>query len=517
MVVSSLIDMLRTEKQVYVNQLGLFSKEFHPAKVGKTSIMPPHYSVVLDSQAEGSGFNFTLHHSNRQKIKIVDADIAISHWTEELLEQLRREKRVAVPGFGVFTLKKGILGFESEIIPALNAEFEGMEEIALKEEPAAEQPSAPEVPLVAAVPVAAETPAVPEVVEEQPAAPEIPETPAEPEVVEIPAVEEEPVTPEVVEQPAEPEIPETPAEPEAVEEPVEEIPAVEEAPVATEEVEQTVVNEEPAVPEEVEQTVVNEVPAVPEEVEQTVVNEEPVGSEEVEQTVVSEEPAAPEEIEQTVVNEKPAASEEVEQTVVNEDTEIPEQVDEQTGRKRSRWWLWLLIVLFILAAAGTAGYFYRAQISDFVHPYLEKWGWVKSEQPAPQPAENPQPVSELNDTQNESVAETDTLLQESDTLSEQIEEPQPEPVPVSVQKTFDSNNMRHITFETGKFYVIHGSFGCDSDCAKHVCQACLQKYNPSILCTPGDWHRRVCLGVFSTEAEAESFAAGIKKAWVKSE
>ena len=439
MVVSSLIDMLRTEEQVYVNQLGLFSKEFHPAKVGKTSILPPHYSVVLDSQAEGSGFNFTLHHSNRQKIKIVDADIAVSHWTEELLEQLRREKRVAVPGFGVFTLKKGILGFESEIIPALNAEFEGMEEIALKEEPAAEQPSAPAVPLVAEVSVAEETPAVPEVVEEQPAEQEIPETPAESEAVEEPveeisAVEENPVAPEVIEQLAEPEIPETPAEPEVVEVPV------------------------------------VETPAEPETTEEPAAEEEPAETEEEEETKPSE---------------------------------------EKPQRKRSRWWLWLLIVLVILAAAGAAGYLYRAQIADFVHPYFEKFGWCKSEQPVQQPTENPATVSEPEET----TLEVDTLQQETDTLTEQLEEPQPEPV----AEPFDINNMRHITFEKGKFYVIHGSLPSDADCAKHVKQACLQKYNPSILCTPGDWHRRVCLGVFSNEADAERFAAGIHNAWVKSE
>ena len=482
MVVSSLIDMLRTEEQVYVNQLGLFSKEFHPAKVGKTSILPPHYSVVLDSQAEGSGFNFTLHYSNLQKIKIVDADIAISRWTEELLEQLRHEKRVAVPGFGMFTLKKGIIGFESEIIPALNAEFEGMEEIALKEEPAAEQPSAPAVPLVAAAPIVPEEPAVeeepavPEVVE-QPAEPEIPEAPAEPEAVEepveeIPAVEEDPVAPEVVEQPAEPEIPEAPDEPEAVEEPVEEIPAAE---------------EDPAVPEVVEQPVEPEIPEAPAEPE-------------VVEAPVVETPAEPEATEEPAVEEEPAETEEEEET---------EPSEEKPQRKRSRWWLWLLIVLVVLVAAGAAGYLYRAQVSDFVHPYLEKFGWCKSEQPVQQPAEEvkaEEPVEEV-------AVEIDTLAQEQDTLAIQNEEPQPEPV----AEPFDINNMRHITFEKGKYYVIHGSLPSDADCAKHVKQACLQKYNPSILITPGDWHRRVCLGVFTNEAEAERFAAGIHNAWVKSE
>lgn len=442
--------MLRTEEQVYVNQIGLFSKEFHPAKVGKTSILPPHYSVVLDSQAEGSGFNFTLHYSNLQKIKIVDADIAISRWTEELLEQLRHEKRVAVPGFGMFTLKKGIIGFESEIIPALNAEFEGMEEIALKEEPAAVQPSAPAVPLVAAAPI----------------------VPAEP------AVEEEPAVPEVVEQPAEPEIPETPAEPEVVEVPVVETPAVEEEPDVPEVVEVPVM----------EAPVVEEQPAVPEVVEQPVEPEIP------------ETPAEPEATEEPAVEKEPAETEEEEEI---------EPSEEKPQRKRSRWWLWLLIVLVVLAAAGAAGYLYRAQVADFVHPYLEKFGWCKSEQPVQQPAEEvkaEEPVEEV-------AVEIDTLAQEQDTLAIQNEEPQPEPV----AEPFDINNMRHITFEKGKYYVIHGSLPSDADCAKHVKQACLQKYNPSILCTPGDWHRRVCLGVFTNEAEAERFAAGIHNAWVKSE
>ena len=421
MIVSSLIDMLRTEEQVYVNQLGLFSKEFHPAKVGKTTVTPPHYSVVFDSQADGSGFAFILHHSNRLKSKIVDADNDIVRWTEELLERVAKEKRVEVPNLGIFSMKKGVLVFESAYIPELNAEFEGMEEIALKEEPAAEQPSVPAVPLVAAAPIMPEEPAVPEVVE-QPAEPAIPETPAEPDVietpvVETPVVEAEPAVPEVVEQPAEPAIPETPAEPEAVE------------------------------------------------------------------TPVVEEPAETE-----------------------EDTEPSE---EKPQRKRSRWWLWLLIVLVILAAAGAAGFLYRAQIADFVRPYCEKFGWCKSEQPIQQPAEE----VKSEETVEEVAVEIDTLAQEQDTMAIQTEEPQPEPV----AEPFDINNMRHITFEPGKFYVIHGSLATDADCAKHVRQACLQKYNPSILITPGDWHRRVCLGVFTSESEAERFASNINKAWVKSE
>ena len=129
MIVSSLIDLLRTEEQVYVNQIGLFSKEFHPAKVGKTSVTPPHYSVVLDSQADGSGFTFILHHSNRLKSKIVDADDDINRWTADLLERVAKEKRVEVPNFGIFSMKKGVLVFESAYIPELNAEFEGMAEL----------------------------------------------------------------------------------------------------------------------------------------------------------------------------------------------------------------------------------------------------------------------------------------------------------------------------------------------------------------------------------------------------
>lgn len=413
--------MLRVEEQVYVNQIGLFSKKFHPAKVGKTSVTPPHYSVVLDSQADGSGFAFILHHSNRLKSKIVDADNDIIRWTEELLERVAKEKRVEVPNLGIFSMKKSVLVFESAYIPELNAEFEGMEELPLKEDVAA----APAVPVPLEVPSAAAAPIVPE----------------------------EPAEPEKVEQPAEPAIPEALAEPEAVE-----LPEPEPAP-------------EPVITE-------------PEPIPEPVIVPEP--------EIAEPEQIEPEAAEPETEPEAPASADHSERT-----------------RKKSRWWLWLLIVLIILAAAGTAGYLYRAQIADFVRPYCEKMGWCKSEQPVQQPVDEinaEEPVAEV-------AVEIDTLAQEQDTMTVQTEEPQPEPV----AEPFDINNMRHITFEPGKFYVIHGSLPSDADCAKHVKQACLQKYNPSILITPGDWHRRVCLGVFTSESEAERFASNINKAWVKSE
>ena len=232
---------------------------------------------------------------------------------------------------------------------------------------------------------------------------------------------------------------------------------------------------------------------------------------------MEKEPAVPEVVEQPVepeIPETPSEPEPVEVPIVEEpaETEVEEETEpseEKPQRKRSRWWLWLLIVLIILAAAGAAGYFYRAQISNFVRPYCEKWGWCKSEQPVQQPVEE----TKMEETVEEVAVDIDTLTQEQDTMAIQTEEPQPEPV----TEPFDINNMRHITFEKGKYYVIHGSLPSDADCAKHVKQACLQKYNPSILVTPGDWHRRVCLGVFTNEAEAERFAAGIHNAWVKSE
>ena len=463
--------MLRTEEQVYVNQLGLFSKEFHPAKVGKTSVTPPHYSVVLDSQADGSGFAFILHHSNRLKSKIVDADNAIIRWTEELLERVAKEKRVEVPNFGIFSMKKGVLVFESVYIPELNAEFEGMEELPLKEEVA-------EVPVV---PVPLEVPSEPE-----PTVVAVPEPQPEPEPVPEPESESEPEpepelvpvsVPEPEPEPTVVEVPEPQPEPEPMPEP-------EPEPELEPEPEPVIVPE----PEIADHEVVESGAVEPE------TEPEPVP----EQEIVSEpEIAEPDQIE-------PEAAE------PETEPEAPASADHsERPRKKSRWWLWLLIVLIILAAAGTVGYLYRAQISDIVRPYCEKWGWCKSEQPIQQPVEEikvEEPVEEV-------AVETDTLAQEQDTMTVQSEEPQPEPV----TEPFDINNMRHITFEPGKFYVIHGSLATDADCAKHVRQACLQKYNPSILITPGDWHRRVCLGVFTSESEAERFASNINKAWVKSE
>ena len=124
------------------------------------------------------------------------------------------------------------------------------------------------------------------------------------------------------------------------------------------------------------------------------------------------------------------------------------------------------------------------------------------------------PAEEPND-----VAMQDTL---SDTLAMDVVEihelaPEAEPEPEQIATTAD-NKYRIVGFQMGKFYVVHGSFASETDCEKHIRIAGFDKYNPMIVKQSGNSHLRVCLGVFSTEAEAQEFIDRHQlKAWILKE
>ena len=92
-----------------------------------------------------------------------------------------------------------------------------------------------------------------------------------------------------------------------------------------------------------------------------------------------------------------------------------------------------------------------------------------------------------------------------------------EPEPEQIATTAD-NKYRIVGFQMGKFYVVHGSFASETDCEKHIRIAGFDKYNPMIVKQSGNSHLRVCLGVFSTEAEAQEFIDRHQlKAWILKE
>ncbi len=479
MIVSNLIKYLAENKSAYINGLGLFQVVFHPAKVTKERILPPHNEVSLDVNADGSGFDFVLFLSNQGLMKIVEADDRIKAWTSQLLEDLQKKRPVVVPDFGTFSQKKGIITFESEWIPAINREFEGMTSIPVVEP--LEEPKAVSIQAPVVAP-ALETIPVPE---PEPTAEPEPEVVPEPEP--MPEPEPEPV-PEVVPEPEPMPEPEPEPVPEVVSEP-EPMPEPEPAPVPE------VVPEPEPMPEP-------EPEPEPEPVPEVVPEPEPMPEPEPEPVpeVVSEPEPMPEPEPEPVPE------------VVSEPEPMPEPESEQKSeqvsapRKKHRWIWVLLLVLLLLGGLAAVGYIFRDKVKEC---YQKLTGTEQVVEPVTEPQQPAVPAVE-----EPALAEEETAV---DTLLEEEPAPEVAPEPVSEPASFDFNNPRHTTFQMGKFYVVHGSFGSDADCLKHIRTAGFQKYNPTILDTPGDWHKRVCLGVFNTEEEANVFAAGIKHAWVKKE
>jgi nucleoid DNA-binding protein len=78
----------------------------------------------------------------------------------------------------------------------------------------------------------------------------------------------------------------------------------------------------------------------------------------------------------------------------------------------------------------------------------------------------------------------------------------------------ESNDI-HLPYREGKFYVIAGSFTRDEDALRHIKEKKLEKYHAKIVVQPQNPRKRVCIGVFDNEKDAENFAAQIdKNYWV---
>jgi len=156
-----------------------------------------------------------------------------------------------------------------------------------------------------------------------------------------------------------------------------------------------------------------------------------------------------------------------------------------------------VFVVVLLAAIGVLGWFFKDNILDFYHQKFDK----QVTDTTMVVEETPQPS--ITDT----IAEADTVgFVEEEPV---VEESEPE------VKPFDINNLEHIQYEKGKYYLVHGSFSQEADCARHIRSHHFETYAPTILHQSGNARMRVCLGVFNSEEEASQFAAtnGIKDAW----
>lgn len=177
--------------------------------------------------------------------------------------------------------------------------------------------------------------------------------------------------------------------------------------------------------------------------------------------------------------------------------------DDETGEKKHHLaWLWILLLLIAVLAA--VGFVFK----DKLWNYYQQW------------KEKKQPVEQVVEPQEtpEATATIDEVTEPVEPVEETIEpeqESEPEVFTPTVIKQSSDGKYDYIRFEKGHYYVIAGSFPNESDVIRHIRQKKLDQYSPKILKQDGVSNLRVCIGIFDTESEAESFAKGINSGyWV---
>ena len=130
MIINYLIKALCEKESVYVNNLGLFRKEYEPAQIKDGTITPPGYKLVYDPDYDGNGFAFTMFVSQKGSMLITEASTRIDQWVAQLKTALDNNKSVSFENFGTFAKNShGIISFVCDRISELNIEYEGMEPV----------------------------------------------------------------------------------------------------------------------------------------------------------------------------------------------------------------------------------------------------------------------------------------------------------------------------------------------------------------------------------------------------
>ena len=458
-----ILKTLQKEDHVFIERLGEFRLRMKHAEIKKDTVYPPYNEVVF-SPKESEENNFALANlvSREKQCLFTEANEMVTAWVDELLSALQHNKSVTYEGFGTFMLdKKGNLSFENEIIPQLNSLFEGMEPIELVH------------PIAAAVIEEEET-----INEEEEVKAVETETVEEPVAEPVGANNDSPVEPEPVKEP----------EPEVVSKLVEEPePIVEEEP---EVIPEPVVEPEPIKEPE------------PEVVSKLVEEPEPIVEEEPE--VIPEPVVEPEPIKEPEPEVVPEPVVEPDDDDEDEDDEEEDYEDDDDDEKKRHRLAWLWILLLILAVLGALGYIFKDKITDYYHQWKEK----------KQPVEQ---VVTTDEAVDETVAEPETFV-EPETVEnepETVEDPAPETYTPEVMKQTADGKYNYVRFEPGHFYAIAGSFPGEADVERHIRQKKLDQYSPVIVKQDGVSNLRVCIGIFDTEEEAESFAKGVSSSyWV---
>lgn len=209
---------------------------------------------------------------------------------------------------------------------------------------------------------------------------------------------------------------------------------------------------------------------------------------------------------------------ETEESQERDDTqEIEEEEEEEyKGKRKRRWEIWLFIFI-ILASIGVLAALFDDELIYLYQKIIDKRK-TNTELTTPSDVTDNDEIPNLKTTPNEEVdEEADTVDEAIESTTEEVipeetiaQEVQPAPKPTATYE-----NIPIIEFESGKFYVIAGSFVKQSDAELHIKQKSLQRYNAKIVKQNGNNRLRVCIGIFDTENEAINFAAKIdKNYWV---
>lgn len=207
---------------------------------------------------------------------------------------------------------------------------------------------------------------------------------------------------------------------------------------------------------------------------------------------------------------------EIEESQERDDTQEIEEEEEDKGKRKRRWEIWLFIFI-ILASIGVLAALFDDELIYLYQKIIDKRK-TNTELTTPSDVTDNDEIPNLKTTPNEEVdEEADTVDEAIESTTEEVipeetiaQEVQPAPKP-----TATNENIPIIEFESGKFYVIAGSFVKQSDAELHIKQKSLQRYNAKIVKQNGNNRLRVCIGIFDTENEAINFAAKIdKNYWV---
>lgn len=255
------------------------------------------------------------------------------------------------------------------------------------------------------------------------------------------------------------------------------------------------------------------------EVENVEVETEPKSAEMPLETSTTIETEKQPETEEPEIEEPETEESETEESQERDDTqeiEEEEEEEEDKGKRKRRWEIWLFIFI-ILASIGVLAALFDDELIYLYQKIIDKRK-TNTELTTPSDVTDNDEIPNLKTTPNEEVDE------EADTVDEAIESTTEEVIPEETiaqevkpapKPTATNENIPIIEFESGKFYVIAGSFVKQSDAELHIKHKSLQRYNAKIVKQNGNNRLRVCIGIFDTENEAINFAAKIdKNYWV---